>query len=554
MASEVMSAYVRFFVKDDVSKDIQKVEKSAEKAADGMDEAADAAGNDLKKAFDDAKGSAANFAKGLAAVGAAGVAIVGAMFGLADSTAETARDLGKLEAAFTSTGQSAETARGVYDGFVGLLGDSGQATEAAVFLAELTNNEKELAAWTNISAGVYAKFGNALPLEGLTEAANETAKTGALTGGLADALNWAGVNEAEFQKQLDACNTEQERSALITSTLNGLYGETGQAYQENNAGLIAQQQAQSNFNLAMAELGNTLRPLVADILNFGAAFVSSVKPYLEWFIANLPTIAPIVAGIVTAFTAYKTITTAVTVAQKAMNLVMMANPFVLIISLVLGLVAAFVTAWTTSETFREKVKAIFAAIKNAISSAIEKVKSIISGMVSAVSNSFNSIKSKATSIFNAIKSAITKPIETAKNIVKGVVDKIKGFFNFKVSLPKIKLPHFSIKPKGWELGDLLKGSIPSLGIEWYAKGGIFDKPTIFPTASGLKGVGEAGAEAVAPLSDLMGYVRAAVRAEMGAAGGYVANITVNTGETDETKLARMIAREEKRQAYALGAL
>ena len=64
------------------------------------------------------------------------------------------------------------------------------------------------------------------------------------------------------------------------------------------------------------------------------------------------------------------------------------------------------------------------------------------------------------------------------------------------------MPHFSISPSGWRIGDLLKGSIPRLGINWYAKGGVFDKPTLFATPSGLKGVGEAGPEAVAPISKL----------------------------------------------------
>ena len=119
------------------------------------------------------------------------------------------------------------------------------------------------------------------------------------------------------------------------------------------------------------------------------------------------------------------------------------------------------------------------------------------------------MKSVFSGIYNTIKSWIDK----AKGFVKGAIDAIKGFFNFKVDLPKIKLPHFSIKPKGWELGDLLKGKIPKLGIEWYAKGGVFDQPTIFPTTSGLKGVGEAGKEAVAPISVLQTYVRDAVAAE-----------------------------------------
>lgn len=84
------------------------------------------------------------------------------------------------------------------------------------------------------------------------------------------------------------------------------------------------------------------------------------------------------------------------------------------------------------------------------------------------------------------------------------------FFNFTVSLPHIKLPHFSISPSGWTVGDLLHGKIPTLGIKWYANGGIFDSPTIIPTLNGLKGVGEDGAEAVTPISKLQEYVRTAM--------------------------------------------
>ena len=80
----------------------------------------------------------------------------------------------------------------------------------------------------------------------------------------------------------------------------------------------------------------------------------------------------------------------------------------------------------------------------------------------------------------------------ARDLVKGIIDAIKGFFNFSISWPHIPLPHFSISPAGWQVGDLLKGSIPSLGIEWYATGGVFNGASII-------GVGEAGPEAVVPL-------------------------------------------------------
>ena len=101
-------------------------------------------------------------------------------------------------------------------------------------------------------------------------------------------------------------------------------------------------------------------------------------------------------------------------------------------------------------------------------------------------------------------------MENAKNIVWNIIDRIKGFFNFNIQWPHIPMPHFRIDPSGWQIGDLLQGSIPSLNIDWYAKGGIFTKPTIFPTLNGWAGVGEAGAEAVLPINILKDYVKEAM--------------------------------------------
>ena len=89
---------------------------------------------------------------------------------------------------------------------------------------------------------------------------------------------------------------------------------------------------------------------------------------------------------------------------------------------------------------------------------------------------------------------LTAPFKKAWEFIKGIVKKIKDVFKFKVSLPKIKLPHFKVDPPGWKLSDLLKGSIPSLGIDWYAKGGIVDRPTVL-------GAGDVrGGEGIVPLN------------------------------------------------------
>ena len=218
---------------------------------------------------------------GVATMGAAIGAAAGAFLGLAESTREARENMGKLETGFTTAGHSAEDAKNTYTELYGILGDDGQATEAAAHLAKLTNNEKELATWTDIATGVYATFGDSLPIENLTEAANETAKTGAITGGLADALNWAGVSEDEFQASLDKCSTEQERQALITETLNGLYSDAAKKYREVNGDIIDAQKATASLNSAMAELGAIAEPIVTKLKQLAADLLQQITPFVE---------------------------------------------------------------------------------------------------------------------------------------------------------------------------------------------------------------------------------------------------------------------------------
>lgn len=181
-----------------------------------------------------------------------------------------------------------------------------------------------------------------------------------------------------------------------------------------------------------------------------------------------------------------------------------------------GIDQVFQSIWNVIVTIWDSIKTTIINVVNGIKTTVSNV---FDSMKTSISNTINGIKTTVTKVFNGVKTAITNPIETAKNTIKKIVDTIKGFFSgMKISFPSIKLPHFSIKPSGWKIGDLLKGSIPKLGIDWYAKGGILNKPTIFdydPRTGNAKVGGEAGAEAVAPIETLLGYVRTAVAEENG---------------------------------------
>ena len=201
------------------------------------------------KDFNDAVQKAGDVAKKGMAIAAASIAgAATALLALSSSTKEYRINQSKLNSAFEAAGSSAGTAKGVYEGLFRVLGDDDVAVEAANHLAKLTTNQQDLSQWTKICEGIFATFGDSLPIEGLTEAANETARVGKVTGPLADALNWAGVSEDNFNAKLEKCNSTAEREALIRETLTGLYDEAAGNYEKNAQSILAQNEAQAKLN------------------------------------------------------------------------------------------------------------------------------------------------------------------------------------------------------------------------------------------------------------------------------------------------------------------
>lgn len=268
---------------------LEEISDEAKEASESVDDLGDKSKKAGKTTTSSLQPLPDNFAKVATAAGAvvtAVVAIGNAMVEVADSTREYRLEMGKLETAFEMSGYSAETAKDTYMELYSVLGETDRSVEASQHLAKLCATEEELKQWTDICIGAFATFDDSLPIEGLTEAANETAKTGQLTGVLADALNWAGVSEEDFQAKLDACNSERERTTLITETMVSLYGSASEAYQQNNADVIAATQAQEELNAAMARWGEICEPIVtmfreglAGAINFAAdAFEFMLDP------------------------------------------------------------------------------------------------------------------------------------------------------------------------------------------------------------------------------------------------------------------------------------
>ena len=432
--------------------------------------------------------------KGLGIAAGAAAAGATALLALGSATKEQRENQAKLNTAFENAGSTASVAKGVYKDLFRVLGEDDVSVETANHLAKLTTNQKDLSEWTNICQGIFATFGDSLPIEGLTEAANETAKVGKVTGTLADALNWAGINEDSFNDKLAACNTEAEREALIRNTLTGLYSDAASLYEENAAGVLSQNEAQMKLNENMAKIGEMMTPINAMLSEFGAEILSAILPMLNefiqkyapkikdaltelatkignvltWLIDNwdlVSTIGAIVLGVAAALTVFST-------AMTVVNFVMTASPVTWI---VLGIVAAL----TALVAIIVIVIKNWDNIKKATSNAMDTMKNKIDGAIEKIKNKFDDFLTK----------------------IRNIVDRIKGLFNFEFRLPRLKVPSFNITPRGWSVGDLLKGSIPKLSVNWNAVGGVFDKPTIVPYGNSLQGLGENGAEAIVPLEN-----------------------------------------------------
>ena len=227
----------------------------------------------------------ASFAKTAGtALAATGGALVGAFLAMDGATEEYRVAQGKLNTACEAPGMSADAARTSYRNFYAILGDTDTATEASQLLSKLTKNEEDITKWTRIAAGVSGTFGDSLPIEGLIEASNETARVGQVTGVLADAINWAAkegetfgvklkantkanedwnkaVSEAKsaedfFNLALQDCATESERVQLIMDTLSGTYDKAADSFYKANKQLVDSRRNQATLQEITAKLGD----------------------------------------------------------------------------------------------------------------------------------------------------------------------------------------------------------------------------------------------------------------------------------------------------------
>lgn len=421
---------------DELGNEMQQAGKQADNFGDEIEGAAkdaDGASSKLEKVGSVVKGLGVAIGASVAAAGAALAGLTKSFLDLAESTREYREDQAKLDAAFTTAGFTAEQAGAAYTDFYSILGEEDRSVEAVNHLAKLCETEEELAQWTDIAAGVWATFGDSLPIEGLTEAANETAKTGQLTGVLADALNWAGLSEDEFQASLDACTSEQERAALITETLNGLYEEAAENYKELNGDVMDARRAQAELTDAYAQLGaiaepimTTLKFMAADVLKEMIPFVSmmgeGLQGVLEGTAGSAEKFAEGMKGIVDVLlNQLSTIVPMIGQAILASLPTLLEAGVDIIVTLLNGIVSALPTlAEATVMIVLELVNGLLSLLPQPAETAMQVIATLASGIATALPQLIPTIVQILTTVVQTLIENLPLVLEAALQLIMGL--------------------------------------------------------------------------------------------------------------------------------------
>lgn len=207
--------------------------------------------------------------------------LVGSLFELGEATEEYRSMQAKLEGSAQNFGYEADFAKSKYEELYKYLGDDQMATNAVTNLLGLGTTTENVSSLLDGAIGVWASYGDSIPIESLTEAINETIQVGKVTGTFADTLNWAGVSEDEFNKKLESLSSTEERANAVAEFLNETYSTSKDTYDELSESVLDANEAELDMKETQADLAETIAPLNNAMQELKAKALEAVAPLVE---------------------------------------------------------------------------------------------------------------------------------------------------------------------------------------------------------------------------------------------------------------------------------
>lgn len=454
----------------------------------------DVLGGEAESAGTSTGSKIASFAKKAILAAGIGTAVVKGLKASLAEGAELQQNIGGTEAVFGKYAKSIQKSATTAYKEMGLSASDYMATAnkmASLFQGSGVSQQKSL----GLTTKAMQRAADVASVMGLDTNAAMESIAGAAKGNftmmdnLGVAMNATTLEAYALEKGINfkwntASNAEKAELAMkmFMDRTKQYEGNFARESEETFSGSLGAMKAAAQNLFGSLALGQNIQPALNGLLSTANAFFfNNFIPMIGTIIKGLPTIISGFFKQAVPLLVAKIITAVTSVADKLTSL---AN----------GLTADNVKAWatTTGADLLRRGAELIGKLATALINNLPKIVGAIGRIGIAIVKGLGSaIWPKITAAANGIKEKFMTPINTLKDKVKAIIDKIKGFFSFNISLPHIPMPHFSISPSGWKIGDLLKGSLPKLGISWYAEGGIATKPVL--------GFGEAGPEALLPL-------------------------------------------------------
>lgn len=479
---------------------------------------------------------------------------ISSFLGLSSSTREYRQTMSRLSATMKAAGYSTDYVQAKYDELYKYLGDSETVSNVMGQFASLNTEQKTMDELLNGLIGTWAAYGGSVPVETLSEAIEETVKTGEVTGELQNALRLAGVDQKNFNRELRKCKTEEERAQLVADVLNATMGDQKAAYDESAASILSANDAQNQHEKTLAQLGETIEPVTSSISSgwnsvlqsFNDniisgldmdAFTGMIDDAFGWA-ANtaIPWVVEGLNGLPGFFSsAWDSISTTVTEWKDKIESIWnditgffdgIGNTWQTAIN---GIATAFDTVKTAIETTWTNITGIFTG-------AVEWVKTTFS---TDIGGAFGKVASTMSEKFGAVGDLIKVPINAVIHALNWIIDKVNNI--------GITLPDWGI------LGSLAGQSfgvhidpIPEL-----AKGGVATGPTLAMIGEGKEN------EAVLPLSRLDALLSASAPSVtyapvINVTGGDATQVrqALSEGYQDFVRYMQQYQRQQRRVAFS----